>query len=248
MSSSSALRLLVSFFCCLLAASTLSMVGCTAPSTGTDAGTNQNNNQDAGNNQNNNHDAGNNQNNNDSGPSGPVDGGFQGMGGDPCTDNSDCSSAICIMSLQECQEVDCNPVTNAACDAGMACDVAGDSSGMNLIGFACYTGPNTVADCGSCDPSGMTPPFCSPGSTCFTTNQAGTTGACAHYCCTDADCGAGNGCADMGSMGALFAPISNTLGICVPNGADAGSADAGPFACNVTSTAPSNGSCITIAP
>ncbi len=163
----------------------------------------------------------------------------------------------------------CNPVTNAGCMSGDGCDIATDANG-NLDGFSCYMGPNTVAPCGSCDPSGQNSPFCEPGSTCFEIDSAGD-GQCARYCCADSDCGTGNVCAMSDSNGALFAPVSTVLGVCIPDpgGADAGAYDAGggadagtgtggsgaggggaasQFACNVPTTAPSMGSCITLTP
>lgn len=149
----------------------------------------------------------------------------------------------------------CNPVTNAGCTNGDACDTSADSGG-NLIGFACYMGPNTVADCASCDPTYAASPFCAPGSTCQPTNSAGTTGQCAHYCCTDADCGTDGTCAMTDSSNApLYAPVSSTLGLCLakPVGdggvGDGGAGDAGAasqFACNAPATSPSAGSCVTL--
>lgn len=161
-------------------------------------------------------------------------------------------------------DIKCNPVTNASCPATTACDTATDGSG-NLNGFSCYAGPNTVADCGSCDPTGANSPFCSPGSTCFAIDQAGD-GQCAHYCCTDADCGPGGGCATVDTSNMpLFGPVSTTLGVCVAMSSgdagagdagdagtgDAGAADAGAasiFACDAPAASPSNGSCITLTP
>jgi MYXO-CTERM domain-containing protein len=67
----------------------------------------------------------------------------------------------------------CNPVTNAGCPTGYACDLAQG-------GFACYEPPNNAALCGNCNNQGG--PFCQGGLTC-----AGT--QCAKFCCDSADCG-----------------------------------------------------------
>ncbi|MEP7125692.1 MAG: hypothetical protein ABJE95_32480 [Byssovorax sp.] len=74
--------------------------------------------------------------------------------------------------------VACNPITNAPCTAGQACDVAGTGA------FKCYDPPpaNTAAVCAKCDLAGGT--ACAGGETC-------DNGICVKYCCTDADCGAG---------------------------------------------------------
>jgi hypothetical protein len=150
--------------------------------------------------------------------------------------------------------VQCNPVTNMGCTNGTGCDLHTDTAG-NIDGFVCYQGPNTVADCASCDPTGATPPFCAPGSSCFPSDTMGD-GQCIHYCCSTADCGPNGSCAttDTSNM-PLFAPVSTTLGVCIAAAASAdagaGAADAGaasPFACNAPATSPSMGSCITLKP
>jgi hypothetical protein len=148
-------------------------------------------------------------------------------------------------------DVQCNPVTNAGCAGGKACSPL--VSGGGLSGFACTAGPNTLADCASCDPSGQTPPFCDPGSICLPANPLGTIAQCAHYCCTDADCGPNGKCATTNSSDEpFFAPVSTTLGICnttiavgdagVGDGGDAGAPS--PFACKAPAVSPSQGSCI----
>lgn len=147
-------------------------------------------------------------------------------------------------------DVTCNPVTNAGCSDGDACETEADTSGQSLFGFVCYPGPNTVADCGSCDPTGQNPPYCAPGSICFPIDQAGTMGQCAHYCCSDADCGPDGACLVTDtSHNPFFAPVSSTLGVCISAASpDAGAGDGGvarSFVCNAPATSPSNGSCVT---
>jgi len=96
--------------------------------------------------------------------------------------------------------VQCNPVTNAPCASGYACDVAAPAG--TITGFECYPPPNTALVCGACDDSTT---FCAGGETCFSGAE------CAHYCCTNADCGAGK-CTTGG-----FAPVAPSLGICTAN-------------------------------
>jgi len=123
-------------------------------------------------------------------------------------------------------DVVCNPVTNAGCSGGDACQPTVNGG---LTGFACFPGPNTVADCSSCDPSGQTPPFCAPGSLCQPTDDLGTVWECARYCCDDADCSVLGHCSTVGSDGPRFTPVSATLGICLTPKLliDAGTGDAG---------------------
>ncbi len=87
--------------------------------------------------------------------------------------------------------ITCNPVTNAPCGVGSACD----SSNM---GFACYPTGNTRALCQTC---GQANAYCQPGLTCAQNE-------CERYCCSDADCGSGHTCA-KGEFTAAF-----DLGVC----------------------------------
>jgi hypothetical protein len=87
---------------------------------------------------------------------------------------------------------------------------------MALIGFVCYPPPNTATVCQTCDNSSANGPFCGPGTTCL--NSSATATVCAHYCCTDADCGSGT-CTTMvqgtdGGPTSLFGPIADSLGVC----------------------------------
>jgi hypothetical protein len=100
--------------------------------------------------------------------------------------------------------IQCNPVTNAPCASGYACDIAGVSVG-DITGFECYPPPNTALVCATCDGSTT---FCAGGTTCYEPTSGATTGTCAHYCCTNADCGAGT-CTTGG-----FAPASSAIGVC----------------------------------
>lgn len=107
----------------------------------------------------------------------------------PPTIDPFCTAPATAPSAGSCVTIDatnlCNPVTNAGCNAaaGESCDF--DGAG----GFKCWAPPpaNTAALCAACDVTAG--PACLPTSTCMAT-PAGTT-ACARFCCTDADCGAG---------------------------------------------------------
>jgi hypothetical protein len=154
-------------------------------------------------------------------------------------------------------DVVCNPVTNDNCSGGKACEPAVNGG---LAGFACATGQNTQTVCANCDPFMQSPPFCAPDLICLPTNAEGTLAQCAHYCCTDADCGPAGTCSVNGSNGPRFTPVSTTLGICVSNLSlfDAGAGDGGdagdagnlaatmPFACDPPVVPPSGGSCVTL--
>lgn len=106
--------------------------------------------------------------------------------------------------------IQCNPVTNAGCSATDECDTNADSTTMMLVGFVCYPPMGTpAAVCAACDDQNG--PTCAGGTTCFPFSS--TQAVCAHYCCTDADCGSGK-CTTMGTSGALFAPLASSLGVC----------------------------------
>jgi hypothetical protein len=143
--------------------------------------------------------------------------------------------------------IHCNPVTNAGCKSGSACDYSTDSAG-NVIGFRCYINQTPAPLCGSCDTVS-----CGGDTTCFYVDQTQTTAACARYCCSDTDCGSGTCQFDDGATPPtlLFAPAAPTLGVCVASatvdaGPDAGAA--GVFSCDAPATAPSMGSCVTLGP
>jgi hypothetical protein len=102
--------------------------------------------------------------------------------------------------------IECNPVTNAPCPTGQQCDTNFDMNN-NLIGFVCFPS-NNVAVCMTCDPSNNL--ACAASGTCFTYDNAGDS-ACAQYCCTDTDCGAGK-CSTM--VGGGFGPVAPMLGVC----------------------------------
>jgi hypothetical protein len=142
--------------------------------------------------------------------------------------------------------VQCNPVTNAGCVDGEACDVLTDSLG-SVLGFFCYPPPNTAAICSPCAAGTKGGPFCAPGGTCFSLHMKS---ACARYCCADADCGPDAACDTQ--MGTLFGILARDVGICVASSAPdggAGTGDGGPayaLACNPPATVPSNGSCVTV--
>lgn len=97
----------------------------------------------------------------------------------------------------------CNPITNGGCDsdAGEACDI--DPNGD--LGCFPPPPPNTAALCAACDDNTIA---CAPGSTCLPATNAPDAGSeCAHFCCTDADCG--NGHCDKTTFN------SDPLGFCV---------------------------------
>jgi hypothetical protein len=91
----------------------------------------------------------------------------------------------------------CNPITNEGCAAGTEiCDFSG-------VQFLCYPVAGTEVDlCEPCDTAEDL--FCQVGMTC---DNDGASGKCYRYCCTDADCGAGNTCVS-------YAYVTN-VGVCV---------------------------------
>jgi hypothetical protein len=80
--------------------------------------------------------------------------------------------------------IQCNPVTNAPCDAdaGLGCDT--DFKG----GYACLP-KSTVAVCGACNE--VNGPYCIGTATCLPLTDAGSQ-ECYRYCCTDSDCTPGH--------------------------------------------------------
>ena len=115
-----------------------------------------------------------------------------------------------------------------------ACDYTQDMNTGAVNGFACNMPPNDAMLCDACDPMQASGPYCTRGTTCYPTNAAMTTGQCAHYCCTDADCGSGT-CQYASRpclpwMGPPAGPSSRPapmLGICI---AGTSSPDGGPDA------------------
>ncbi len=114
----------------------------------------------------------------------------------PAVGTGSCAPAIDDAGVQ------CNPITNAGCDAGggETCDF-GDN-GNNQTTIQCFPPPNPQDVCATCDNSQG--PFCKPSDHCVGTAQGS---ACARMCCTDSDCTPGH--CDTTSLG--FAPI----GVCV---------------------------------
>ena len=95
--------------------------------------------------------------------------------------------------------VECNPLTNAGCSGGAACDVGIDENqAKHLI---CYPPPNPAPLGGACNAKDG--PFCVPGSVC-----TGSPGTCVPFCCSNADCAAGTACAPID-------PAIGTLGGCM---------------------------------
>jgi hypothetical protein len=122
--------------------------------------------------------------------------------------------------------IQCNPVTNAGCSAGEACDINTGQNSTTVIGFLCYPGPNTEDICAECNDGINDAGECAAGGTCLLSNAS--TAQCARYCCTDADCGNGR-CVTSIQGPALFGPVAPTLGVCVSPPVDGGAppADAG---------------------
>ena len=149
--------------------------------------------------------------------------------GDPaCTQSGaafdglvECLSNLCDVDCTPPAPPTCNPVTGDTCDlgSGEACDLGDD--GMGGASFQCFPAPNDVALCGACDNSNG--PFCEQGYHC-------DTDTCAKYCCTDADCGAGNVC-DF-----VFEP-DFAVGLCHDQ-------VGGVPACDAPKATPSGGSCM----
>jgi hypothetical protein len=104
-------------------------------------------------------------------------------------------------------EILCNPVTNEPCAAGNACDTAFKDG--ELIAFQCYGGQNTIELCEGCESGPEAREFCAGGLACISKPDA-PQGNCARYCCTDADCGQGNECAEV-----TFAGAPPGLGYCL---------------------------------
>lgn len=117
----------------------------------------------------------------------------------------------------------CNPVTNAGCDVGWACD-----SSVKAV-FKCYEPENDAPLCGACN--GNDGPFCMGGLTC------GATQTCTKFCCDDGDCGTGV-CSKLDAQGdARYGGVD--LGICMKKGHDEP-------ACDAPVSPPSQGACITV--
>jgi hypothetical protein len=93
-------------------------------------------------------------------------------------------SCIALMGDGGAGTVSCNPITNAPCNTGEACDL--DTGG----GYRCFAPPpaNTATLCQTCDITNG--PACVGTMHCITalTNAA----ECARFCCTDPDCGSGH--------------------------------------------------------
>jgi hypothetical protein len=119
----------------------------------------------------------------------------------------------------------CNPVTNDGCTtAGAVCDLD-PASGF----FVCYGPPNTAGVCDACDANTT----CGPGLTCVLP-EGEDTGLCYRYCCTNADCGAGNTC-DATFATELLDPANprDDVGLCVGNTST--------YVASCAATAPSSG-------
>ena len=111
------------------------------------------------------------------------DGGSAGDGSAQCTVPSTPPSGGSCITLNVEAGIECNPVTNAPCDAdaGDGCDT--DFAG----GYKCLP-QSTVSLCGDCNE--VDGPYCIGTATCLPLSDAGTQ-KCFRYCCTDSDCAPG---------------------------------------------------------
>jgi hypothetical protein len=97
--------------------------------------------------------------------------------------------------------VECNPVTNAGCNANEGCDSTENG------GFTCFTEEegSTGALCEPCDfDAGL---FCRGTLTCGGTQ-------CVRYCCSDGDCGSAT-CLKTTDSGVPLFGTAPDLGICL---------------------------------
>jgi hypothetical protein len=125
----------------------------------------------------------------------------------------------------------CNPITNAPCGTGAACDFSSDGN------FVCFGPPNEQDACEPCDNGAG--PWCIGTMSC----NAGD-GICRKYCCDDGDCAPSLTCTKGGFAG--FPDV----GICMGDiGAGGGGGAGGGMVegCDDNPpTPPSNGSCVTV--
>lgn len=87
--------------------------------------------------------------------------------------------------------IQCNPMTNAGCSPGTACDMAANGG---QYGFVCFP-DGTVAEGDPCN--GVSGPWCNATLHCGTTK-------CSKFCCTSDDCGGSTpqcGMYDPGKVG-----------------------------------------------
>jgi hypothetical protein len=97
---------------------------------------------------------------------------------------------------------ECNPLSNAGCSAGAACDVGVDSSQQSKL--VCFPPPNPAGLGQPCDTSAG--PYCVGGAVC-----TGAPGTCIPFCCSSADCGSNEVCTPLD-------PGLGNLGGCLPAG------------------------------
>jgi hypothetical protein len=152
----------------------------------------------------------------DAGSAAPADAGVDAASAFACTvPATPPSGGSCVTTGTSA--VSCNPVTNAGCSAGQACDITADSS-EDITGFTCFDGPNDALLCEPCGVTGGA--SCAGGLSCANVNA--TWLACAHYCCSDADCGSGH-CQTTDTDGrSLFGMVASGLGFCASAAIDGG--------------------------
>jgi hypothetical protein len=119
-----------------------------------------------------------------------------------------CDAPAVSPSMGSCYtDPGCNPVTNAGCQPGEACD------GNDKGGFQCFGSPaNTALICGDCDDANIA---CACGGTC-----GGVNNQCIKFCCDDGDCGSGK-CVKGGTTN------SRDVGVCIVSPGIDGGTDAG---------------------
>jgi hypothetical protein len=112
------------------------------------------------------------------------------------------SNGPCATACAKSNTSLCNAVTNAGCDDGAACD-------LDAQGVARCLGAGPGALCAACDATKSI--FCGPTLHCL------STGACARFCCEDADCGSGR-CVSWplggGALGVCIAGVEGETAVC----------------------------------
>jgi hypothetical protein len=136
-----------------------------------------------------------------SGNSGASGTGGEAAGAGTSSGGSSGSSALPAGCFQGAS-AECNPLTNAGCSAGEACDAGIDES--QAVHLVCYPPPNPQAIGDTCN--AQSGPYCAPGGVC-----TGSPGICVPFCCDDSDCSSGTSCAPID-------PAIGTLGGCLQAG------------------------------
>lgn len=152
--------------------------------------------------------------------------------GDSVTRSTHAALQTCLDThcAKACATLDvCNPVTNAGCLGGTACDLS-DTEPPYF--FTCYPPPFNAQLCEPCNDDSASGPYCDVALTCdFKTKT------CAHFCCSDADCGTGRCEIDpQKAFAGALANAGDLIGICL-------AADGAP-ACDAPAVSASKGLCL----